>query len=291
MEGAFMEVKVIPAKKRLAASSGTEERPAKLRVAAYCRVSTDLEEQESSYEAQVRHYTASGWDHIRTCLEKVHAFDFTRGLLHIVKECLLPDAKFFSSICNNSTGTDWHIDEIDIETLLEDILASGVHGNSSLERLHSSNITLKAIAQDKQLNAVRSSSSNKSTSFISTAFHSVFLPLKSMSGRYPYLKKAPFLLPFAWTQRVCRYLKERITAAKRVSSSSNSVLSISGIASSGSDRSSSISGRSPSASDRQLKNSETKKKSATAESLRLGRSRVELLKKYGIINHNQTSSK
>ena len=29
----------------------------KLRVAAYCRVSTELEEQESSYEAQVEYYT------------------------------------------------------------------------------------------------------------------------------------------------------------------------------------------------------------------------------------------
>ena len=28
----------------------------KLRVAAYCRVSTDLEEQEGSFETQVRHY-------------------------------------------------------------------------------------------------------------------------------------------------------------------------------------------------------------------------------------------
>ena len=30
----------------------------KLRVAAYCRVSTDMEEQESSYEVQCSHYTA-----------------------------------------------------------------------------------------------------------------------------------------------------------------------------------------------------------------------------------------
>lgn len=35
-----------------------ESRPEKRRVAAYCRVSTDSEEQESSYEAQCTHYTA-----------------------------------------------------------------------------------------------------------------------------------------------------------------------------------------------------------------------------------------
>lgn len=52
-----MAVKVIPAKKRAHQAAGTSDRPVKLRVAAYCRVSTDMEEQESSYEAQVRHYT------------------------------------------------------------------------------------------------------------------------------------------------------------------------------------------------------------------------------------------
>ena len=53
-----MKVKVIPAKKRQTDHSGSSaDIPAKLRVAAYCRVSTLLEEQESSYEAQVRHYT------------------------------------------------------------------------------------------------------------------------------------------------------------------------------------------------------------------------------------------
>ena len=33
------------------------ERADKLRVAAYCRVSTDKTEQEDSYEAQKEHYT------------------------------------------------------------------------------------------------------------------------------------------------------------------------------------------------------------------------------------------
>ena len=55
-----MAVRVIPAAPAGAAPAQQtrlrEERP-KLRVAAYCRVSTELEEQESSYEAQVTHYT------------------------------------------------------------------------------------------------------------------------------------------------------------------------------------------------------------------------------------------
>lgn len=47
------QVEVIPAKKL--SPKETDETP-KLRVAAYCRVSTDEEEQESSFELQVEHY-------------------------------------------------------------------------------------------------------------------------------------------------------------------------------------------------------------------------------------------
>ena len=48
------EVEVIPAKKLL--PKIIDQQP-KIRVAAYCRVSTDEEEQESSFELQVEHYT------------------------------------------------------------------------------------------------------------------------------------------------------------------------------------------------------------------------------------------
>lgn len=49
-------VTVIPARKRVGKTVSTENIP-KLRVAAYCRVSTDTDEQATSYEAQVEHYT------------------------------------------------------------------------------------------------------------------------------------------------------------------------------------------------------------------------------------------
>lgn len=53
---ATRNVTVIPARKRVGNTVQLEEKP-KLRVAAYCRVSTDSEEQATSYEAQVEHYT------------------------------------------------------------------------------------------------------------------------------------------------------------------------------------------------------------------------------------------
>ena len=48
-------VTLIPAKKRVGNRIEKEEKP-KLRVAAYCRVSTDSDEQAGSYEVQVQHY-------------------------------------------------------------------------------------------------------------------------------------------------------------------------------------------------------------------------------------------
>lgn len=49
-------VTVIPARYHAVRQEKDEDRP-KLRVAAYCRVSTDSEEQATSYEAQIEHYT------------------------------------------------------------------------------------------------------------------------------------------------------------------------------------------------------------------------------------------
>ena len=49
-------ITVIPARRRVGNTAAAGQRP-KLKVAAYCRVSTDSEEQASSYEVQVAHYT------------------------------------------------------------------------------------------------------------------------------------------------------------------------------------------------------------------------------------------
>ena len=49
-------VMIIPAKKQVGSSIAKEE-VKKLRVAAYCRVSTDMNAQQGSYESQIRHYT------------------------------------------------------------------------------------------------------------------------------------------------------------------------------------------------------------------------------------------
>lgn len=50
-------VMVIPAKRQVGNTARQQDAKPKLRVAAYCRVSTDSDEQATSYEAQVEHYT------------------------------------------------------------------------------------------------------------------------------------------------------------------------------------------------------------------------------------------
>ena len=50
------KVTVIPTIKRVGNNKSSESK-SKIRVAAYCRVSTDSEEQDSSYEIQIEHYT------------------------------------------------------------------------------------------------------------------------------------------------------------------------------------------------------------------------------------------
>jgi hypothetical protein len=62
--------------------------------------------------------------------------------------------------------------------------------------MHSSNMTLQAVAEQNM--------GVKGRKDPLTA--SVFLPLQAMRGRYPFLKKAPILLPLAWAMRVLDYL-------------------------------------------------------------------------------------
>jgi len=53
------KISIIPARPQIGnniKAAGPDEKP-KLRVAAYCRVSTDSDEQATSYEAQIEHYT------------------------------------------------------------------------------------------------------------------------------------------------------------------------------------------------------------------------------------------
>lgn len=78
------------------------------------------------------------------------------------------------------------------ELLLHDLLTGGVFGTASLSRQHSAAVTLNAVTADR---------AGEKSSLLQNLFPSG----RQLQGRYPYLKKAPWLLPAAWASRLVRY--------------------------------------------------------------------------------------
>ena len=126
-------------------------------------------------------------------------------------------------------GDEWSDIEVDELPLLEDLLSGGIYGGSSLNRKHSSGITLNAVADEKK--------GKKSGKGIVS---SLFPPLKDMQTRYEYLHSAPFLLPAAWLSRMVKYGRE-------ISENENN---------------------------------------SASQAMKIGRDRVELFKKYGVIGRD-----
>ena len=85
----------------------------------------------------------------------------------------------------------------DYEELILDLLESGLYGKTSIERIHSANITVSA------------------TSGHNTLKNSLFPPLKTLKSRYTYLNKYPFLLPLAWITRITKYVLDRKSGNKK----------------------------------------------------------------------------
>ncbi len=69
-------VTMIPARKKVASSRAE---CSKLKVCAYCRVSTDSEEQATSYDTQVEHYTNYIKDHDEWEFVRIYADDGISG--------------------------------------------------------------------------------------------------------------------------------------------------------------------------------------------------------------------
>ena len=91
----------------------------------------------------------------------------------------------------------WRQIRVDETPMLADLLSAGVYGGADMSRKHSSSITLDAVAAQKRGRKARHA-----------ALTSAFPPASQLSGRYPYLKKAPWLLPAAWASRLLHYFKE-----------------------------------------------------------------------------------
>ena len=137
------------------------------------------------------------WQRLHEQCESVHAATFAAAAFCIAREYL---------------GIDFDLPapwdgSIDVEPLLHDSLCGGVYGSNDLTRLHSSTVTL---------NAVKASRTGEKSSVLRT----VFPKREYLERNYPYLKKRPYLLPVAWTQRLAHYAGEKKTGADNSASGS-----------------------------------------------------------------------
>ena len=96
----------------------------------------------------------------------------------------------------------WRAISADGTALLLDVLSSGIYGTADADRTHSSTITLDAVAAGKE--------GRRARGVIASAFPAA----RELEGRYPYLKKHPWLLPAAWASRIVHYAQEDTSAAE-----------------------------------------------------------------------------
>ena len=125
------------------------------------------------------------------CCEEIHADKLMAAVFRLGQEYLNLELE--------STGLPdtWKAMEVNERALLEDMLDGGVLGNSDMGRIHSSNITLNAVAARKKGKKVRG-----------VVLRTVFPSFKYMSGQYKYLEHRPYLLPVAWISRIWKYSLE-----------------------------------------------------------------------------------
>ena len=188
-----------------------------------------------------KHFLHSGFGIRQVCDIVLFANRYGHEIdwMKVLEQCREIDAELFAaallSIGRKHLGFDpdkacypqeWRRIEIDEQAMLMDLLESGIYGDADMNRKHSSTITLGAVSDHKE-----------GKRFRMHMLSSVFPPIDQMLGRYPYLKKKPYLLPYAWVVRILRYRKEH-----RLGLETDAV-----------------------------------------KSLKIGRERIELLRRYGII--------
>lgn len=128
------------------------------------------------------------WTYILERLQALRMKTFWNGLLEIGKQYLgfsLEKAQYPETMKNGN---------VDCAHLLLDLLDSGIYGDSTMERKHSSNITLAAAESGK-----------KDT--VASVKATLFPGMDYMKNGFPWLRRYPWLLPVAWGIRLVRYLK------------------------------------------------------------------------------------
>jgi hypothetical protein len=135
--------------------------------------------------------TQVDWQRVLENCRAIRAEKFAAAIFRIGSNYLVFDEE------KAAWPADWREISVDVLPMLEDLLSAGVYGGASMNRKHSSNITLDAVAARKQGRKSRNA-------LLLSAFPSA----SKLEGRYPYLKKHPYLLPVAWCSRILTYSGE-----------------------------------------------------------------------------------
>ena len=133
------------------------------------------------------------WAYVLMACRSIRADKFAAALFRIGEKYLVfcPQKACYPDF--------WKEIQVDEGQLLADLLYGGIYGSADRSRVHSSNMTLNAVAKDKQGKKAK-------RGIIRTIFPSA----KSIENRFPYLHNHPWLLPVAWTTRIFGYAKESI---------------------------------------------------------------------------------
>lgn len=135
------------------------------------------------------------WEYISGRLQELRMEGFWNGLAEIGRKylgCSFEKAHYPVFLQKEHVNCDH---------LLLDLLDSGIFGDSTMERKHSSNITLAAAESGK-----------KDT--VASVKASLFPGKAYMEKGYPWIKKCPWLLPVAWGMRIVGYLKSKRKSSK-----------------------------------------------------------------------------
>ena len=133
------------------------------------------------------------WDYVQSKCKALRCQRFAAAIFAIGQKYLTfcPEQACYPS--------DWQALNADPEPLLKDLLCGGIYGTADPSRVHSCSMTLNAVEADKK------------GKHSSNVLRTVFPPVRLLDGRFPWLRRKPWLLPVAWLVRLVVYGKDLLT--------------------------------------------------------------------------------
>ena len=135
------------------------------------------------------------WASVLENCREIRAEQFTAALLRIGQKHFGFDPEAAG------VPQTWQAIQVDEGPMLADLLDSGVFGDATMSRKHSSTMTLNAVAADRR---GKKAGGN--------VLRTLFPSRKALVGRYPFLRTKPWLLPLAWVLRIVHYAGEHCGA-------------------------------------------------------------------------------